>query len=193
MMEAAFPIMLTLHLLGVVIGMGAANVADLLFFSFLRDFTISKKESSVLRTLARMILGAIVVICITGAALFAAKPEVYATSPHFIAKMIIVAVVACNGAAMHIWIAPHMVEISFRGRSTARLKQLRRLAFVLGAISIISWYASFLIAMLKKSLLLGVSLSQLLSAYLMVLIFGIVVGQCMERSLSRRAKSLSSR
>lgn len=180
--------MLAVHVLAVVVGMGAATVADLLFFSFLRDFSISKKEASVLHTLARVVVVAIVIVILTGIALFAAEPAVYATSPHFIAKMTIVAIVACNGVALHIWVAPRMVQISFRGAAAARLVALRRLAFVLGPISVVSWYAAFFIAMLKASVLQGATLAMLLGAYVALLVCGIIAGQMLERSLALQAR-----
>jgi hypothetical protein len=45
-----------MHLLGVVLGLGGATIADLLFFKFLREFEISKKDAEILRLLSRVIV-----------------------------------------------------------------------------------------------------------------------------------------
>lgn len=184
------PAFLTLHLLGVIIGMGGATVTDILFFDFLRDFRITRKEAAVMKLLSHVILIALAVIAISGLGLFIGDIPRYASSAAFLTKMILVGIVTINGAAMHSFVSPRLVELSFAHwphTDPQSVHRLRILAFALGAVSFTGWYSSFLIAMLKRYLPAGTMVWHLLLAYGIVLAIALVVSQGARIIMTKKA------
>lgn len=175
---------LTLHILSMAIGLGGATVSDILFFKFLKDYRISKKEVEVLHVLKNLILGIIVVIVLSGAALYFPEAARFNASPMFLVKAFATAVLVLNGIALHVFIAPHLIHLNLRTKHKMG-RGWHRLAFALGSISIVSWYSVFLIAMLKSAL--PFTFEQMLGIYIAVLMIAITGSQVMEVLLTRRA------
>lgn len=183
-------LVLTMHLLSVAIGMGGATITDLLFFDFLRDFRISRKEAGVMRTLSHLIMGAIVALWLSGIALFLSDIAKYSASAAFLAKSTIVVAITINGILLHKFITPHLIELSFiqANRSYPTITpRLRQVAFILGAVSFASWYSSFFVAMLKKTYLADFSYGQLMLGYLIIVMTGILVSLWLEKRLHRQS------
>lgn len=181
---------LTLHILGVVVGMGGASIADVLFFDFLRDFRISRKEADVLRVLSRVILASLVLLLLSGAALYVADPARLSRSPAFLAKAAILVLLTANGMVMHVRVLPHLVELSFRKRLLPHgsIARLHILAFALGAVSMTSWYAVFFLAMLKSYLPSWSTASQIIGIYLMVVAAALLCSQAVRTRYARRMR-----
>lgn len=182
-------LLLSGHFLGLALGLGGATVTDILFFNFLKDFSISKKEADVMRVLSNIIVVGLVLLFLSGIFLFLSDIPKYRASDAFTAKMLIVMVITFNGILMHKYIAPHMVHLSFKNRTKALqlLHHRRRIAFGMGAVSFTSWYFVFLLSMLKRMLPTTVSLSDILSVYIGLTLIAVVIGQYKERHM--RAKS----
>ncbi len=177
--------LLTAHILGTVFGLGGASIADLLFFRFLRDYKISSKESDILSFLKNIILSALLLIIVSGIGLFMTDIEKYSNSGPFLVKMIIVSIVTINGFALHIVVAPHLLRLNFHHHKK-RYQRWRKIAFMLGGISVCSWYSSFLIAMLKSKL--TQSFTILFGGYLVILIITIILSQFIEQRIVLRKK-----
>lgn len=185
-------VFLTLHLMGVAVGMGGATITDMLFFGFLRDFTISKKESEVMHMLSNAIMAALGILWVSGAALFFSDPAGFGASPPFLVKMTILAVLSVNGVLMHKLIAPRMVDFSFlRHPIHARhaMHTMRAFAFAMGAVSFTSWYSVFFIAMLKSYLPAGISYAYLLAAYALIASFAVLSSQILHVRIRRKSAS----
>lgn len=180
---------LTIHILSMAIGLGGATVSDILFFKFLKDNRVSKKEEEVLHILKDVILAAILCILISGLALYIPEMERLSASPLFLVKVIATTVVMVNGIALHMFIAPHLIHFNLRNEGQMG-RGWQRLAFTLGSISVCSWYSAFLIAMLKEAIPWG--FTPMLSLYLLLLASAIVGSQIMERMLSKRAKNVNA-
>jgi hypothetical protein len=177
---------LVLHLLATAIGLGGATVSDILFFKFLKDYKISKKEVEVLHTLKDLILGVMAVIVLTGAALFIPRMNELASSAPFILKVTATAVLVANGIALHAFIAPHLIHLNFvNNRRMGR--EWHRLAFALGSISVCSWYSVFLIAMLKQYMTEW-PLSVMLSGYVLIVVTAVVCSQIVEERVNALAR-----
>lgn len=176
---------LTLHILGVALGLGGATISDILFFKFLKDFQISKKEEEVLHLMKNIILGALFLIIVSGIAVYLTDTAKYNASSDFMVKAIGVMVVTLNGILLHVYVAPHLIHLNLKKHKKMG-RNWHRFAFALGAISIVSWYSVFLIAMLKS--IITLSFWELLGAYITALILGIVGSQAMEMILCRKAK-----
>lgn len=182
-------IFLTFHLLSVVIGMGGATVADLLFFNFLRDFKISKKETEVLGIVSNMIMGAMLMLYVTGICIYLSNIPAYSVSAAFFSKTVIVAVLTVNGILMHAYVAPRMIHISFLKKefgSKHVIHRLRAVAFAMGAVSFSSWYFVFFLSMLKRMLPSWIEHQHILGAYAAVVLLAVASSQVLQRLYHRR-------
>ena len=175
------------HVFGATLGVGGASITDVLFFKFLKDLRISKGESDVMHTISQVIWFALALLILTGLGLYLPEIAKYGASSKFLLKMFVVLVVLVNGTFLNLLISPKLVKISFGERHEHRegeLHSTRKLAFALGAISLTSWYATFILGMLRQ-LPFGLSISQGFLVYFLVLAFAIITSQVAERKLSR--------
>ncbi|MBI2635219.1 MAG: hypothetical protein HYW79_01600 [Parcubacteria group bacterium] len=175
------------HILGVALGLGGATITDIFFFKFLKDFRISEWEADVMRTLSQVIWFALALLILTGLGLYLPEAQELNQSAKFLVKMIAIAVIIVNGAFLNLLIAPKLVKISFGEKhehQPGELHHERKIAFALGAISIVSWYSAFILGVLRK---LPIEFSSLLLIYLIILSVAIVVSQLMERFFVKRA------
>lgn len=182
-------IFLTFHILSVVVGMGGATVADILFFSFLKDFRISKKETEVLGLLSNVIMAAMLLLYVTGICLFLSDMPRFSSSPAFFSKTVIVAVLTINGILMHSYVAPRMIHISFLKKEFGAkhvIHRLRAVAFAMGAVSFSSWYFVFFLSMLKRLLPVWVEHAHILGAYAAVVCCAVIGSQVMQAMYRRR-------
>lgn len=176
---------LTAHILGIILGLGGATVADILFFRFLKDYKISQQECDILNILKKVILSALGLIIVSGAWLYSTDMARYNASGPFLAKMLIVGIITMNGIALHLIVAPYLLRLDLT-RHKARHKGWQRTAFFLGGVSVCSWYSAFFIAMLKS--VLPQSFGLLFGGYLVLLSLTLVATQVMERRLSAMAR-----
>lgn len=185
-LQEYFIYILTLHVLSMTIGLGGATLSDIVFFRFLRDGKVSSKEAEVLHTTKNIIMSVIVIIVLSGIALFFSNTQKYLQSPMFLLKTTITAVVIINGFALHHLIAPHFLRLNLTSIKDSHTR-LRRLAFALGAVSVTSWYSVFFIAMLKTEM--PFTYSQGLVIYIVLLILAITASQIMAERMVRKYMS----
>jgi len=177
--------LLGVHLLGLALGLGGATATDFFFFRFLRDLRISKTESSNLQALSQVIWFGLVLLIVSGLALFFADPVRLAASSKFLVKVVAVAVIVVNGAFLNLSITPKLIHISFgdpHKHQQGELRHDRRLAFALGGISLSSWYTAFVLGLMRQ---VPLSLGALLLIYLAVLVVAITVSQFLESFVAR--------
>lgn len=175
------------HFLGVALGLGGATITDIFFFKFLKDFRISEQEAGVMHTLSQMIWFALALLVLTGLGLYLPEAEELNQSAKSLVKMIVVAVIIINGAFLNLFVAPKLVKISFREKREHRSGELhyeRKIAFALGAVSMVSWYSAFILGMLRQ---IPLDFSSLFLIYLLLLGVAIVASQFMERFFVKRA------
>ena len=177
------------HLLGVMLGLGGATIVDIFFFKFLKDFRISKWEADVMHILSQVIWFALALLALTGISLYLPEAEELNQSANFLVKMIIVAVIIINGALLNLLVAPKLVKISFSEKleyQSRKLRHKRKIAFALGAVSIVSWYSVFILGMLIHKI--SLDFSSLLLIYFLLLGGIIAASQFMERIFVKRAE-----
>lgn len=75
------------HVLSVVIGMGGALIADLLFSFYAIDKKLKHSEISTLALLSKIVWYSLLAIIISGVFIFFSDPEKYMASAKFITKM----------------------------------------------------------------------------------------------------------
>lgn len=177
-----------LHVLSMALGLGAATLADVFFFRFLKDTRISHEESRVLTLTSEFIWFALCMVVTTGLALYLPETQAYHDAPKFMMKMIVVGIIIVNGAFLNLYIAPKLVKISFGEKHEHKEGELlfaRKIAFALGPISIISWYSAFILGSLPASN--PIEFFTFFKVYAALLIVGITVGQIMEQRISRKS------
>src|SRR3990167_9694686 len=172
---------LVLHLLGFCLGLGGATMTDLFFFKFLKDLRISEFEAYILQTLSQVIWFGLALLLISGLGLYLPNSELLNHSSKFLLKMTAVLVIIINGSFLNIVVAPKLVKITFGKRhdhEEGELHHLRKLAFAMGAFSVISWYSALILAFMPH---VAISYMTLFSIYLALLVLGIVASQFTER------------
>lgn len=186
--QAHVQVATTFHILGVCLGLGGATLADTFFFRFLKDFRISTKEAEVMQWISKVILFALVIIYVSGALLYLSDMERYLHSPPFLFKSFCVFMLTVNGIALHEFISPRLVHISFLAlhpHVSATIHRLRKIAFAMGAVSVTSWYCTFFTAMLKSILPPDLTFVQMLLGYIVLLSVAVTVSQLIEAHLHR--------
>lgn len=173
----ATPILI-MHFAGFILGVGGATIADIIFIKFLRDFKISEAEQSVLKILTQIVWFGLFLIIISGIGLYLPNAEILNQSPKFIMKMIAVFVVILNGTILTLLIEPKLLKTACSTCvNIIQTSKLRRLCFALGSISFISWYTAVTLEIFKN---ITLSLNELLTIYLLVILFGVLSSQVLE-------------
>ena len=175
-------VILATHIFFMVIGMGGALISDLLFFRFLGDRTISRKEMEVLSVLKNTVMVALGFILLSGVFLVLPDPNRYLHSSSFLLKMSAVGVLTINGIALHVFVAPYLLRMNFKKKSAH--ETWRHIAFALGGVSVTSWLTAFFTAMLKNHI--SLSFIPLLMFYFLALICAIISTQLVEKKLKAR-------
>lgn len=170
---------LIFHILGIVLGLGMATMSDFFFFKFLKDRRISEKEEKVLKTFSKIIWAGLTVLILSGVGLYLPHGNDLLKSPKFLAKMVVVGVIIVNGILLNTLISPKLTKIMF-------LPRWRRLAFALGAISIVSWYAAFILGMWRN---LPFGFAYIFGTYLIFLAMAVTISQILERVWAHRVKN----
>jgi hypothetical protein len=178
---------LTVHILGVVLGLGATLVVDIMFIHFLGNLRISKKESIVMHLLSQMIMLGLILLILSGIALFLTDVEGYLNSPRFLMKMTVVLVAILNGGALNLYITPKMEKISMRKGEERRNEGFKSIAFALGGISIVSWLSAYFLAMIKD--LSAFSYLTMFSVYVGLLLITFIGSQIARKQYQKEAEA----
>jgi uncharacterized membrane protein YbhN (UPF0104 family) len=142
---ANLTIITIIHLFGFALGLGGATIADIMFFRFLKDLTITEKEKEALSIISIVIFSGLFILYLSGIGLVLSNPEKFLNSAKFLTKAFIVGVITINGIILHKVITPKLIHIHWHIGSKAEKRNLRKLAFACGAISVLSWYTSFIL------------------------------------------------
>lgn len=181
------PILLIGHLVGLAMGVGGAMFTDVFFFKFLKDLRISKDEAGVLQTVSEVVWFGLGLLVLTGVGLYLIDPATFNQSSKFLTKMVVVAIIIVNGAFLNLKVMPHLIHISFgddpHKNPKEELQRERRIAFALGAISMVSWYSALILGVFRS---LPFSFSILLLIYLLLLVGAVAGSQVMERIFGRK-------
>jgi hypothetical protein len=162
----------TIHLIGVVIGLGTATISDITFFRYLKDKRLDAKEIETLSLFSKIIWFGLTLIVLGGLGLFLSDTEQYLESSRFLAKMTVVGVVIFNGFLLHTLVSPNLKNI-FKDI------KVRKLAFMLGAVSASSWYSAFAFSTVMR--LFSFTYIQFMLLYLAILCFAIFVSQVLAK------------
>lgn len=164
------------HVISVVLGMGAALVSDLLFSFFSKDKKLNTTEFATLEILSKVVLYSLVLISVSGVFIFFSDSGKYLESAKFLSKMTILVILILNGYLLNTYVWPHLLQKNFF--TLKRERNVRRLAFVCGAVSVISWLSVCALGVID-----GLNMSYLLiiSIYLIFIAIGSVVALLVEK------------
>lgn len=166
-----------LHVLAVIVGMGAAIVSDVFFNIFIRDRKIQQRESQTLYILSKIIWAGLFFIVLTGLLIFLSDPARYNTAK-FLAKMTIVGVIALNGILFWKIVHPALEKLDFHDQNFRhKYVRMRKISFALGSISVISWLSAFILGSVRN---IPVSYPEAMGIYLGLCVFGIIASQALE-------------
>ena len=168
--------MTVVHVISVVFGMGGALMSDILFSFFAKDKNLNRTELLTLTILRSVVFYSLILISLSGLAIFLSNIERYMDSAKFLAKMSILFILILNGYLLNKYIWPHLINRNFF--TLKKERNIRRLAFACGAISVISWLAVCALGVLNS---LPMSYSLIMLGYFGVVLVGIMISLIIER------------
>lgn len=167
-----------IHVLSVIVGMGAALISDVFFNMYIKDKRINPNENRTLDTLSTIVWISLFFIVMSGLMLFLSDPIKYSSSVKFLVKMTIVGVIVINGYAFWRVIHPALSKINFTDNNMHhKYVKLRKVSFAMGAISLASWISAFVLGMLGH---IPLSYLEAIAGYTALCFGGIFFSQIME-------------
>jgi hypothetical protein len=173
--------LLTLHFIGLGFGFGGATVADISFARALRmGDRITPETVNWMRTFSKLVWLGIGVLTLSGLGLFLQQPQHYVSSSGFLAKMMFVSILVINGLFLNFYVTARLTTFNFSQRYQHRdaAWKARKLSFVFGAISTVTWYATVVTAEFKN--VIRLPLLGYIGIYLAVVIAAIVSALLLE-------------
>lgn len=129
--------MTVVHVIGVVFGMGAALLSDLIFNFYSKDKQLSDFEKKTLSFFSTVVWYGLIIIFLSGIGLFLSDTTRYLASTKFLAKMTVLLVLLINGFILNKYIWPHVIREGFFTEPGER--SVRKMSFICGMISVVSW------------------------------------------------------
>jgi predicted outer membrane lipoprotein len=173
-----------IHVVSVVVGMGAALLSDILFNFYAKDKRLNKTERSTLEIISRIVWISLVVIAVSGMFVFMSDPVKYLLSDKFLAKMTILGVLLINGFVLNAYV---WKRLSRPGFFTAKRESgTRKIAFAGGAVSVVSWLSVCALGVMDSAL---VSYIVIMGIYVGIVVFGILTALFMENREFEQSKT----
>lgn len=142
LMEENYGAFITLHLLGMSLGIGGAVISNVLFLKFLKDCRISKFEADVIKTLSQIMWFALAVLVLSGIGLYVPEAGDIGNSSVFLVKFTAVFFIIVAGAMLNLIISPRMIKKSLEGESSGAkvgYGLYGKISFALGGALMSSW------------------------------------------------------
>lgn len=182
-MGNAIEYLLTFHLLGMILGLGGTLILDILIFHFLRNFQINSSEAVIMHLISQLIIIGLVLLLVTGTAIYLTDIEGYNNNPRFLMKMTSVLVLSINGVFLNFYMMPKIEKLSLIEENIEEDQNLKRVAFAVGGVSMVSWLSAFAFAMVKD--LSYFTYVQMLIPYLVFVFAAIGGGQFIKKKMEK--------
>lgn len=111
-MADAIEYLLTFHLLGMILGVGGTLILDMLIFHFLRNFQINSSEAVIMHLISEIIILGLILLFVTGTAMYLTDIEGYNNNPRFLMKMTAIIVLSINGVFLNFYMMPKIKKLS---------------------------------------------------------------------------------
>lgn len=178
---------LIIHLIGVILGLGGATVSDVLFMKSLKDERITPREESLIKGASWVIWTGISILLISGSIMFWLNWDVLSHQPRTLAHVTIAGVIIANGFILNLFIFPKLTfwsrEKEIRPKSpkkTGNYRKIRRIAFTSGALSLSSWWITFILGLGRRFVFPPFSYIQLIGIYLLIVSIAVLVAIAFE-------------
>lgn len=178
MLEALFaiiplyPLLLIVHLVGFVLGLGAATVSDVLFMTALKDEVIDEKEETLLKRASLVIWAGIALIVISGFWMFWLNREYLAGNARHLMHTTLGLIVIANGFWVNFWILPRLAGSSRQKEQDASqlpvYLKYRSIGFISGAISFSTWWLTLALGLGRRIDFPDWTYLQMLLVYLLI-------------------------
>lgn len=168
-----------LHLLGVTLGAGGSFMSDVIFISTTKDKILDISELNILKKGSTVTWAGLFLLIISGILLYSLDPQGYLSSDKFILKMIIVGIIAINGAIFHFIHTPRLQKMVGKNLADSDFfKKQSRSMYYSGAISIVSWVSALILGGLR---MIPISVSLGLGIYFGLIIIAIIGAEIKRR------------
>ncbi len=179
-------ISIIIHVLFVVVGMGAALISDILFNIYIQNKKINMHENRTLSALSMIVWISLGFIVLSGISIFLSDPMKYAYSVKFLVKMTIVGIIIFNGYLFQRIVHPALRKIDFKDTNTHhKYVRIRKMSFAFGAISLVSWLGAFVMGMLGH---IPLSYLEAIVGYVAICFGGILFSQIIEYRMTHSKK-----
>jgi len=163
-----YTLLLFLHFIGLICGMGGAFVTDYLFFKFLADAKISNYEQYIIKTVSNFIVFGTMLLLISGIGLILVDISIL-YKPLFILKLFLVLIIFLNGIFLHFKVIKDLSTYNFKTNKKFNLNIKTLLG---GVLSFITWIYILFIAVTKGFYL---NILTLFSIYIFFLLFTFIL------------------
>jgi len=168
-----------LHVIGTVFGVGAATINDVLFMRAIGSPEEGEAYKRYSPTLSLIAWTGVLLLIVSAVAFWQIKPGIL-QSEKILVKIGLTAIVAVNGILMGTLLLPRVRAMDKADwTSKAKLQWAVVPGALLGAISIVSWYALLLLGAIGRT---GWSATQILPWYLGALILTTLAGRLLVRA-----------
>jgi len=175
-MVGSYSIFVIIHVLAVIVAVGAVTVVDYLHLVGLRKKKLEKQLKNIYPSLSRLVSAALAVIYLTGIYLVY-NNRILLESSLFLTKVALVVIVTINGIYLQNKVAPNLDLCVLKGRKYCSSSVLYSSA-ISGSISIVTWYAIVILALTKT---FGYTHLEFLTSYMIILILVIITALHSER------------
>ena len=164
-------VVLVFHIIGVVLGVGGASVADYVHLKGLKSMRMERRLQVIYPIVSNLIIIGVFVLVVTGSILVGLNPGLI-SSGLFKLKMVLVSVILINALVLHSYVRPHMIKNLQEGHPCKSLNKFVFETSLFGSISIVTWYGVLFLALLKGY---GFSVLTFLGIYFGVLLLAFVI------------------
>lgn len=180
-----------LHIIGTVLGAGAATVTDYLVFKFAKDRKIDKDEFQILHTISDLVWAGLFLLLVSGigfVALYIADHSTVRTAYNIDklwAKITIVIIITANGFFIHRHVLPTLKRRL--GKTLATPSFLKKSFFIFspGAVSGVSWYAALILGAWRG---LDATYLQIISIYAIIVLLAVATANFAGRRFLMRKR-----
>jgi uncharacterized membrane protein len=175
------------HLISFALALVAATVSDVVVIRFMRSFSVSEIAEKTFRYATQTTVALLFVVILTFIGLYLPDIIILKQTPAVLAQGIAVVLVSINAAFLNLFVSPYLYDmVAKKTVSISRARTLRRFAFALAAISFVSWYSAFALALYPD---LDYQISTLVLGYSLATIAAVLIGLIFESvSCGRRAR-----
>jgi len=169
------------HVFGAIIGAGGAFVSDGMFFETVRDGRVAKRELDFMKLGGKFVWTGLFILFISGLFLVSTDSARYLASDKFIAKVVIVVIIAINGIVFHSIHIPH-IRNHLGIKLSESITFLKKASFIMmsGALSFVSWVFTVILGSLRH---VPYHYTEILSVYVVCVALAMIVALSMKNRM----------